>query len=315
MFGGLFGTVVGKVAAVAVTVGGVAGGLAATGGLPAIGQVDVKVPAVQMAGPAGVAVPLQDGAPLAFPDLPKLHQAIIDQGAQDLAAGASTRAIQAAARAESDAKKAAAAAQKCLDGLTAQVNSLVAGIPNITTQQQAAEMVGKAKTIGEAATACAKQATALGQRGVDQINQAAAQLNGAVAQIGNLDLQKAAGQVVQGAQDAIGDATKNVDKASGSAFGMFGQIADMATSLMQMAMDYQNKFQPGGTPVVNNPVPTTPTVPTNPTSNPWAQWGDLGGWMQFAQQMQQYQQQTGAGDTGDNEWSGDWRDGSRRSGR
>lgn len=315
MFGGLLGTAMGKVAAIVVTVGGVAGGLAATGGLPPLGQVEIPTAAVPVAGSAGVAMPVKGGAPLGFPDLPRIHEAIISQGAQDLAASASGRALKAAAQAERDAKKAATSAQKCLDDLTAQVNALAAGIPNITTQQQAAEMVAKAKTIGENATACARQASALGQKGVDEINKTAAQLNAALAQIGSLDLQKTAGQVVQGAQNAVGDAGKTVDQASGSAFGMFQRISDMAAALMATAMEYQNRFQPGTTPVNPAPVPTVPTNPTDP--NPFSQWGDFGAWMNFATQMQQAQQEGNTGSWNDDARSSgtDRRDGNRWTGR
>jgi phage shock protein A len=286
MFGGLFGTVFGKIAAVLVTVGGVAGGMAATDALPMLGRLDVNTPVVvPVAGP-GIAVPVQAGSALSFPDLPKLHQAVIDQGAQHLASTASTQALRTASQAEGKARQAAAAAQKCLDSLTAEVNALVAGVPGITNSEQAATMVAKARAIGENATACARQATALGQSGVDQINKAAAQLNSAVAQIGGLNLQNNANQVVQGAQDTLGTVTKNVDKSSGSALGMFGQITDMAAALMATAMEYQNKFnQTPGTPVVTNPVPAVPTVPT--VNNPWGAFGDLSSWMALANQMQQ----------------------------
>lgn len=293
MFGGLFGTVFGKIAAVVVTVGGVAGGLAATNALPMLSQLDVNTPVVvPVAGPAGLAMPLQGGPALSFPDLPKLHQAVIDQGAQRLASTASTQALTNASQAESKAKQAAAAAQKCLDGLTAEVNALAAGIPGITNAEQAAAMVAKARTIGENATACAKQATALGQSGVDQINKAAAQLNSAIAQIGGLNLQNTADQVVQGAQDTLGTVTKNIDKSSGSALGMFGQISDMAAALMATAMEYQTRFnQPVGTPVVTNPVPTAPIVPA--TTNPWGAFGNLSSWMNLANQMEQAGGSTG----------------------
>ncbi|HEU4866273.1 MAG TPA: hypothetical protein VFV09_00970 [Actinomycetota bacterium] len=301
MFGGLFGTLFGKIAAIVVTVGGVAGGLAATDALPMLGRMDINVPAVApVAGGPGVALPVSGGLPLSFPDLPKLHQAAIDQGAQQIASTASSQAILLSAQAESKAQKAAAAAQKCLDGLTSEVNALVAGIPGITTAEQAAAMVAKARTVGENATACAKQATALGQSGVDQINKAAAQLNNAVAQIGGLNLQGTANAVVQGAQDTLGNATKNVDKASGSALGMFGQIGEMAAALMATAMEYQNKFGTVPTsPVTNNPAPTVPTVPT--ATNPFGGFGDLSSWMNLANQMSQ----SGGGSswTGGN-WSG-----------
>lgn len=300
MFGGLFGTLFGKIAAIVVTVGGVAGGLAATDALPMLGQMDVNVPVVApVAGGAGVALPVSAGLPLSFPDLPKLHQAAIDQGAQQIASTASSQAILLSAQAESKAQKAAAAAQKCLDGLTTEVNALVAGIPGITTAEQAAAMVAKARTVGENATACAKQATALGQSGVDQINKAAAQLNSAVAQIGGLNLQNTANGLVQGAQDTLGNATKNVDKASGSALGMFGQIGEMAAALMATAMEYQNKFGTAATaPVTNNPAPTVPTVPT--ATNPFGGFGDLSGWMNLANQMSQTSGSTGTGGN----WSG-----------
>ncbi len=300
MFGGLFGSLFGKIAAIVVTVGGVAGGLAATDALPMLGQMDVNVPAVApVAGGAGVALPVSGGLPLSFPDLPTLHQAAIDQGAQQIASTASSQAILLSAQAESKAQKAAAAAQKCLDGLTTEVNALVAGIPGITNAEQAAAMVAKARTVGENATACAKQATALGQSGVDQINKAAAQLNNAVAQIGGLNLQNTTNAVVQGAQDTLGNATKNVDKASGSALGMFGQIGEMAAALMATAMEYQNKFGTVPTaPVINNPAPTVPTVPT--ATNPFGGFGDLSSWMNLANQMSQ---SSGSTWTGGN-WSG-----------
>lgn len=317
MFGGLFSTILGKIAAIVVTAGGVAGGMAATGALPSLGQADLSVAPVTAAGPAAVALPIKAGTPLSFPDLPKLHQAIIDRGAQELASTASTRAIRIASQAETNAKKAAAAAQKCLDGLTSQVNALVAGIPNITTQEQATAMVAQARTIGEKATACAKQATALGQQGVDEINKAAGQLNAAVAQIGSLNLQNTAGQVVQGAQNAVGDATKTIDKASGSAFGMFGQITDMAAALMATAMDFQNKFQanPGTVPTSQVPVPNQP-APAVPT-NSFGQFGNLGGWMEFASQMSQmYGTEFEVNTSGNYNTTSDddQRSGSRRSG-
>lgn len=291
MFAGLFGTLFGKIAAIAVTVGGVAGGLAATDALPVLGQMDINVPVVAPAGgPAGVALPVGAGMPLSFPDLPKLHQAVIDQGAQQIASTASTQAIRVSSQAEAQAKKAAAAAQKCLDDLTAEVNALVAGIPSITNAEQASAMVGKARTIGQNATDCAKQATALGQGGVDQINKAAAQLNSAVAQISGLNLQNTATDVVQGAQDTIGSATNSIDKANGSAFGMFGQITEMAAALMAMASEYEGRFTANPvSPVTNNPAPTVPSVPTLPTAgtNPFGQFGDLSSWMNLANQMAQ----------------------------
>ena len=287
MFGGLFGTLFGKIAAIVVTVGGVAGGLAATDALPMLGQMDVNVPVVAPVGSTGVAMPVSAGMPLSFPDLPKLHQAAIDQGAQQIASTASTQAIRVSSQAEAQAKKAAAAAQKCLDGLTAEINTLVAGIPSITNAEQASAMVAKARTIGQSATECAKKATALGQTGVDQINKAASQLNSAVAQIGGLNLQNTANNVVQGAQDTLGNATKNVDQASGSAFGMFGQITDMAAALMAMATEYQNKFATSPVPpVVNNPAPTVPSVP-NVGSLPFGGFGNLSSWMNLANQMSQ----------------------------
>jgi hypothetical protein len=148
-------------------------------------------------------------------------------------------------------------------------------------------MVAKARTIGQSATECAKKATALGQTGVDQINKAASQLNSAVAQIGGLNLQNSANNVVQGAQDTLGNATKNVDKASGSAFGMFGQITDMAAALMAMANEYQNQFPTNPVPpVVNNPAPAVPTVP-NMGNLPFGGFGDLSSWMNLANQMEQ----------------------------
>lgn len=310
MFGELFGTLFGKIAAIVVTVGGVAGGLAATDALPMLGQMDVKVPAVTQVGGAGVALPASGGMPLNFPDLPKLHQAAIDQGAQQIASTASSQAILQSAQAESKAKKAAAAAQKCLDGLTAEINALVAGIPGITNAEQAAAMVAKARTVGENATACAKQATALGQSGVDQINKAAAQLNSAVAQIGGLNLQNTVNGLVQGAQDTLGNATKNVDKASSSALDMFGQIGEMAAALMATAMEYQNKFNtvPTG-PVTNNPVPTVPTVPT--ATNSFGGFGDLSSWMNLASQMSQSGGGTWTGSTTVRDSDGDDNDGRR----
>lgn len=282
MFGGLFGTVIGKILAVVVTVGGITGGMAATGALPVLTGIDVA-PGPGPGGPVAVALP-GAGVPLAFPDLPTIHQAIIDQGAQELAAGASTQAIQVAGRAETTAKKAAAAAQKCLDELTAQVNALVAGIPNITSAEQAGAMVEQARSIGADATECAKQATVLGQSGVDEITRAAGQLNFAVAQINSLNLQNTAGQVVQGAQDTLGAATKTIDQNKGNVFGMFGQISDMAATLMATAMEYQQKFQGDPSPVATSPVPTLP-APTAPApANPF---GGFGAWMDFATQMAQ----------------------------
>lgn len=283
MFGGLFGTVVGKVLAVVVTVGGVAGGMAATGALPVLTGIDGSTPSIPIAAaPGAVSLPAAEGLPLDFPDLPTLHQAIIDQGAQDLAATASTRATHIAGQAESAAREAARAAQKCLDELTSQVNALVAGIPNITTQEQAAAMVAQAKAIGEDATTCAKQATALGQRGVDEITKAASQLNAAVGQIGSLNLQNSAGQLVQGAQDTLGTATKTIDQSNGNVFGMFGQISEMAAALMATAMEYQQNFQANPAPVVTNPAPTVPSA-----SNPFQQFGSFGTWMDFAARMAQ----------------------------
>ncbi len=310
MFGGLFGTLFGKIAAIVLTVGGVAGGLAATDALPMLGQMDFSVPVVAPAGgPAGVALPIGAGMPLSFPDLPKLHQAVIDQGAQQIASTASTQAIRVSSQAEAQAKQAAAAAQKCLDDLTAEVNALVAGIPSITNAEQASAMVGKARTIGQSATDCAKKATALGQGGVDQINKAAIQLNAAVAQISGLNLQNTANTVVQGAQDTIGTATNSIDKASGSAFGMFGQITEMAAALMAMASEYEGRFISTPVSPVTNPVPTVPSVPTLPTAgtNPFGGFGNLSSWMDLANQMAQAS--GGSWSDGSNNQDDDDRDG------
>jgi hypothetical protein len=285
MFGGLFASVFGKIAAVAVTVAGLTGGLAATGSLPMLSGIDVPASQMALARGSGIALPVQAGTPLSFPDLPTLHQGAVNQQAQELAAAASAQAISIANQAQGTAQKGAAAAQKCLDSLTAQVNALVAGIPSITNQQQAAAMVTQARTIGDAATACAKKATALGQKGVDQITKAASQLNTAVAQIGALDLKATTDQVVQGAQNTVGAATHTVDKASNSAFGMFQQITDMAAALMATAMEYQQKVQAAPAAPVGNPVPSLPTT-TTPT-NPFGGFGAFGAWMEFAAQMQQ----------------------------
>ncbi|MEX0789279.1 MAG: hypothetical protein WD178_00725 [Actinomycetota bacterium] len=284
----MFATLFGKIAAIAVTVGGVAGGLAATDALPMFSLTQVNVPAVvPVAGPAGGAFPIGAGMPLSFPDLPRLHQAAIDQGAQQIASTASTQAVRVSTQAEAQAFKAAAAAQKCLDDLTTEVNALAAGIPSITNAEQASAMVGKARTIGQNATDCAKKATALGQDGVDQINKAAAQLNSAVAQISGLNLQNTAAGVVQGAQDTLGTATKSIDTASGSAFGMFGQITEMAAALMAMASEYEGRFTAGPVlPVATDPVPTIPNPPTAGT-NPFGQFGNLSSWMNLANQMSQ----------------------------
>ena len=275
----------GKIAAIVVTVGGVAGGMAATGGFGTLGQAGVSAAPLSAAGAGSTALPGAEGVPLNFPDLPQFQEVSAQPG-QEQATAATARALAIAAQAEGSARQAAVAAQKCLDSLTAQVQGLVAGIPNITSQQQAAAMVAQARTISQAATACAKQATALGQKGIDQINKAASELNAAVTKIGSLDLQSTADQVVQNAQNTVGNATKAVDQASGSAFGMFKQITDMAAALMATAMDFQNKYQ-NPVPAPNNPVPTAPGVPAPTTTNPFAQWGDIGSWMTFAAQMAQ----------------------------
>ena len=104
MFGGLFTTIFGKIAAVVVTVGGVAGGMAAAGSLPIAGQ-DVAVSTITAAGPETLGLPTGGGVPLVFPELPKFHQAVIDQGAQGLAATASTQAVRGASQAERNAAK------------------------------------------------------------------------------------------------------------------------------------------------------------------------------------------------------------------
>lgn len=311
MFGGLLASVFGKIAAVVVTVAGLTGGLAATGSLPVLS--DVSVPSASAAGGPAFALPVNAGIPLSFPDLPALHQGAMNQQAHELAAAASAQAIQAASQAQGSAQKAAAAAQKCLDSLNTQVNALVAGIATIATQEQAAAMVTQARTIGDAATACAKKANLLGQKGVDQITKAASQLNSAVAQIGSLNLQATTDPVVQGAQNTVGAATETVDKASGSAFGMFKQITDMAAALMATAMDYQQKLQGAPAPV-NNPVPTVPTQPT--TTTPTSPFGAFGAWIDFATQMQQAYGGTGSTGTTTNtttNWSGaDWQSSGRR---
>jgi hypothetical protein len=319
MFGGLFASVFGKIAAVVVTLAGLTGGLAATGSLPMLSGIDIGSSPVALAGGPAIALPLQPGTPLSFPDLPTLHQGAVSQQAQELAAAASAQAISVANQAQGTAQKGAAAAQKCLDSLAAQVNSLVAGIPSITNQEQAAAMVAQARTIGDAATACAKKATALGQKGVDQITKAASQLNTAVAQIGALDLKATTDQVVQGAQNTVGAATQTVDKASTSAFGMFQQITDMAAALMATAMEYQQKVQGAPpAPAGNNPVPSLPSTPTttNPT-NPFGGFGAFGAWMEFAAQMQQTYGTGSTDNTGWNTsgWDNDDDDDRRRSGR
>lgn len=230
MFGGLFRTWFGRILAAVVAVAGATGGLAAAGAVPLSltgNSTDEGPPA-----PAVASALLPAGAPLTFPDLPIMHQAVFDQDVQDLATNASAEAVAIAVRAQTQAQAAADAAQKCLEELNVRVNALLAGIPGIATAEQAEAVVHQARTIADAATACAGKATALGQSGVDQITKAAGLLNEAMVQVASLDLTATSAAAVEVAQETLGTATKTVDQASGNAFGMFKQIADIAAAMM-----------------------------------------------------------------------------------
>ncbi len=274
MFGGLFGSLIGKIAALVISITGLTGGLVATGSLPMLDQSDGTLggSGVQTRNTAGA------GVPLSFPDIPTAQELVEAGGSQDMAIASAGQAIQAAGTAEATARQAAEAARRCIEQVTASVSALVAKVSAATTPEEAQALVTQAKGIAESAHNCVKQATALGKSGVDQANQARAQAEAAARQLDGVNLTGATQGVVSAAESAAGTATGTAGEANDTALGAFQKVADLSMDLMRMATEMQKSFEASqgnpGTVPLPVPAPTTPQVP-NPAQFS-AQWERFG---------------------------------------
>lgn len=245
MFGGLLGTVAGKIIAAVTGVAGVAGGLAAAGALPDIGTQHSASASGEASTPAGstsASAEASVSGPTG-PEVPEVEVPELPVGAGD--------ALAIATQARQTASEARAAASECVNTIRAEVIALVSSVRGATNPDQADELVEQAREIGAKARACAEAARELAQHSVDEASEA----RGLLARVPVVGGHPANGSADAGyatARTAVADANEIASDALDMAFGTSGDVTEIATQAVGDSIAIQRKAKEAGLKAANS---------------------------------------------------------------
>lgn len=257
---GFLGGVIGKIVAAVTGIAGIFGGLAATGTLPGVAGSNEPVEAsgsTQASTPAGSSSVSASGSVQGVPTpaVPEVDPASAPQIQQ---------AVTIAAQAKQTAASAQAAASQCVNAIAAEIIALIGSVAGVTDPAQAQQLVDKAVEIGAQARACADEARALAQQGVDQAT-AASGLMGNLPVVGTNPAGGPSAAGIATGQTAVDDANEIADDALAMALRIIEQVTEMATGAFNDALGIQQKAQAAGLKAAGSAAGLAPdSVPSVP---------------------------------------------------
>ena len=229
MFKAVFGSVLGKFAAVALVVTGVLGGLVLTGQVSGLGSPkhymvaaaagSQVAPGVTLDFPTWVVQPRD----LEVPAEEVVEEVIVVQAAQETAPPAPVAP--------------AVPSPQCVSDVTNALNAVVGAIPAIATAEQGQALLAHANAVGGAAANCLVEAQRVGFAGVDGVSHLVNQTGAVVAQISAIPVVAAnsaqpGGQpnLVGGVVGGVGTVVGGTLNLVGSGLGLLGTGLDILTS-------------------------------------------------------------------------------------
>lgn len=222
MFKAIFGSIFAKFTAVALLVAGVAGGMAATGALPGLGDSSTySVASVNSAAPLG------PGVALDFPTAVLTGTAAVNAAAPVEEIVEEVVVVQAPRRVSAPAPvvPVAPAAPKCVADITAVLNAITAAVPAVTSPEQGQLLLAQTNAVVTAANGCVAEATQVGFAGLETVKQLVAQASTLVTQIQALPVlaNLTPAQLAQAPTDLVGGVVGGVGQVVGGTLNLVGQ--------------------------------------------------------------------------------------------